>query len=65
MDNRDNGQVWQFDNPASRLNYTGGAGGFAIVDSNFYGAGGTQNTELITPAPVSYTHLTLPTIYSV
>ena len=50
VDNRDNGQVWQFDNPASRLNYTGGAGGFAIVDSNFYGAGGTQNTELITPA---------------
>lgn len=40
---------WVFDDPASRGNLTGGTGGFAIADSNFYGFGSHFNTSLVTP----------------
>jgi N-acetylneuraminic acid mutarotase len=49
VDNLDNGQVWQFDDPGDRDNLTGGDGGFAIVDSDNYGSGGNQDTELVSP----------------
>jgi N-acetylneuraminic acid mutarotase len=49
LDNQGNGQVWRFDDPAGRGNLTGGTGGFAIVDSDFFGPGNSQNTELVTP----------------
>ncbi|MGC9399613.1 MAG: SdrD B-like domain-containing protein [Anaerolineae bacterium] len=49
VDNQGNGQVWRFDNPGGRWNQTGGDGNFAIVDSDFYGESGTQDTELRTP----------------
>ncbi|MEO6061993.1 MAG: carboxypeptidase regulatory-like domain-containing protein, partial [Thermoflexales bacterium] len=44
------GGAWAFNDPNPRGNRTGGAGGMAIVDSDFYGSGKTQNTELRTPA---------------
>lgn len=49
VDIGDSGQVWAFDNPGGRENETGGSGGFAVVDSDFYGADGAQDTELRTP----------------
>jgi hypothetical protein len=50
VDNVGNGQVWVFDDPGARSNLTGGAGDFAIVDSDNYGWIGQQETELRTPA---------------
>lgn len=50
IDNAHSGQVWAFDNPGSRYNTTGGGGGFAVVDSDFYGGAGSQDTELRTPS---------------
>jgi hypothetical protein len=44
------GQTWSFDNPGGRANETGGSGNFAIVDSDNYGLGGSQDTGMITPA---------------
>ena len=44
-----NGQVWQFDDPGNKGNKTGGTGGFAILDSDNYGGGGSQHTGLRTP----------------
>ncbi len=45
-----NGQVWRFDDPGGRGNRTpGGNGGFAIVDSDYYGYDGSQDTGLRTP----------------
>jgi hypothetical protein len=49
IDNEGNGQVWKFDDPGSRTNLTGGSGGFAIVDSDFYAWAGQQDTELRSP----------------
>ena len=34
VDNKGNGQVWQFNDPGNRGNLTGGSGKFAIVDSD-------------------------------
>ncbi|MET9382394.1 carboxypeptidase regulatory-like domain-containing protein [Streptomyces sp. NPDC002928] len=45
-----NGQTWAFDNPYDRGgNRTGGTGGFATVDSFYYGYENTQDTSLISP----------------
>ena len=44
-----NGQTWAFNNPGNRNNLTGGSDGFAIVDSNHYGDGNSQDTSLISP----------------
>ncbi|MGH8774165.1 MAG: carboxypeptidase regulatory-like domain-containing protein [Jiangellaceae bacterium] len=49
VDNVGNNQVWRFDDPGERGNLTGGAGGFAVVDNDFYGPGGSQNTSLVSP----------------
>lgn len=44
------GGAWQFNNPGGRtLNSTTGATGFAILDSDHYGPGNTENADLITP----------------
>ncbi len=43
-------QVWSFDDPGGRGNLTGGEGGFAIVDSDFYGGDGAQDTSLVAPS---------------
>jgi len=48
IDNLGNGEVWRFDDPKHRNNLTGGDGGFAVVDSDFYGPDGKQDTELWT-----------------
>ncbi|WP_285579879.1 carboxypeptidase regulatory-like domain-containing protein [Actinoallomurus iriomotensis] len=45
-----NGQTWVFTDPGNRTNHTGGSGGFANIDSDKYGNGGSQNTSLISPA---------------
>ena len=49
VDNIGNGQVWRFDDPGGLGNLTGGEGGFAVVDSDNYGNGNTQDTELVSP----------------
>lgn len=61
VDNLGSGQVWRFDNPGGRDNVTGGDGGFAIIDSEFYGPGGTQDTMLVT-APVDLSGITEPVL---
>src|SRR6185295_10010333 len=43
------GATWRLDDPARRGNLTGGSGAFAIVDSDFAGPDGHQNTSLQTP----------------
>jgi len=40
---------WQFNDPGSRGNNTGGTGGFAIADSNYFGFSSNLNTSLVTP----------------
>jgi N-acetylneuraminic acid mutarotase len=40
---------WQFDDPGHRGNLTGGAGGFAVADSNYFGFSSNLNTSLISP----------------
>lgn len=50
IDHQGNGQVWLFNNPGSRtVNTTSSANGFAILDSDAYGPGNTQNCDLVTP----------------
>ena len=44
-----NGQTWVFNDPGGRGNKTGGTGGFAIIDSDHYGSGNTQDSSLISP----------------
>ncbi|MGH3380784.1 MAG: carboxypeptidase regulatory-like domain-containing protein [Actinoallomurus sp.] len=48
-DTAGNGQTWVFDDPGARGNKTGGTGGFAIIDSDHYGSGNTQDSSLISP----------------
>ncbi|MFO7864831.1 MAG: C25 family cysteine peptidase, partial [Salinivirgaceae bacterium] len=44
------GQNWAFNNPGSRVfNSTTGDNGFIIVDSDFHGGTGSQNTHLTSP----------------
>ena len=50
IDNQGSGQVWEFDNPGGRtFSSTTGANGFAILDSDHYGSGGSQDADLVTP----------------
>jgi len=45
-----NGQVWEFDNPGLRtIKTTTSSNGFAILDSDNFGSGNTQNSDLISP----------------
>jgi hypothetical protein len=53
-----NGQVWVFNNPGSRVVDTPtAANGFAIIDSDHFGVGNTQNSDLITN-PFDFTYFT-------
>ncbi|TCM40949.1 subtilisin family serine protease [Kribbella sp. VKM Ac-2568] len=61
VDNKNNGQVWKFEDVANRGNLTGGSGGFAIVDSDRYGAGQQQDTSLVSPV-VDLTAVTAPVV---
>jgi PKD repeat protein len=50
IDNQGNGQVWQFNNPGGRtINTTTASNGFAILDSDNYGNGNSQNADLVSP----------------
>ena len=60
IDNLNNGQVWLFNDPKGRGNLTGGSGGFAILDSDYYGAGSSQDAELRTPVLNFSTAVTVP-----
>ncbi|WP_307795605.1 carboxypeptidase regulatory-like domain-containing protein [Actinacidiphila acididurans] len=40
---------WEFDDPGHRGNQTGGSGGFAILDSDHFGIGKSQDSALISP----------------
>ncbi|MEV4417834.1 S8 family serine peptidase [Catellatospora sp. NPDC049609] len=61
VDTAGTGQVWKFTDDGARGNLTGGSGGFAIVDSDDYGLGGSQNTSLVSPV-VNLTAVTAPVI---
>ncbi len=54
-------QVWRFDNPDGRENLTGGEGNFAIMDSDYWGSGGIQDTSLVTPS-VDMSELSTPVV---
>nr|HPN54074.1 choice-of-anchor J domain-containing protein [Anaerolineaceae bacterium] len=45
-----NGDVWAFNDPGEKGNLTGGTGGFAILDSDYYDLGSKQDSSLVTPA---------------
>jgi PKD repeat protein len=50
IDHQGNGQVWQFNNPGGRsINTATASNGFAILDSDHYGDGNSQNADLVTP----------------
>lgn len=49
-DNIGNGQVWVFEDLGFWGNLTGGEGGFAVVDSDYYGPEGQQDTSLVSPS---------------
>jgi PKD repeat protein len=50
IDHAGYGQVWRFDNPGGRVVNTSSAGnGFAILDSDYYGPGVSQDADLTTP----------------
>ena len=54
-------QVWLFNNPRTRDNLTGGSGNFAIMDSDYYGSTGVQDTSLVSPV-VDMSSLTAPVV---
>lgn len=59
VDHQGNGQVWRFGNHSGGLG--GSSGNYAYLDSDGYGNGNTQNTDLITPVFdfSEYTEVTL------
>ena len=58
VDNEGNGQVWQF---GTGGNLSGASGNYAYVNSDAYGSGNAQNTDLITPLLdlSNYTNITV------
>jgi N-acetylneuraminic acid mutarotase len=50
---------WQFDDPGSRGNRTGGDGAFAVVDSDHLGGAAVQDSHLVSPS-YDFTHNTSP-----
>src|SRR5262249_25605500 len=44
-----NGQTWRFDNPGGWDPPPGGDSGFADIDSDAYGQGGSQDSSLVSP----------------
>lgn len=61
VDNAGSGQVWKFTDDGDRGNLTGGSGGFAMIDSDDYGAGTSQDTSLVSPV-VDLSGVTAPVI---
>ncbi|WP_320069106.1 S8 family serine peptidase [Micromonospora sp. RTGN7] len=61
VDNAGLGQVWDFNDPGKRGNLTGGAGRFAIIDSDKYASGGRQDTSLVSPV-VNLTDVATPVV---
>ncbi|MCX5065554.1 S8 family serine peptidase [Micromonospora lupini] len=61
VDNAGTGDVWKFTDDGDRGNLTGGSGNFAMIDSDAYGAGTTQDTSLVSPV-VDLTGVTAPVI---
>jgi hypothetical protein len=50
IDHAGNGQAWQFNNPGNRtINTSTSANGFAILDSDHYGDGSSQDADLVSP----------------
>lgn len=50
IDHQGNNQVWRFNNPGGRaINTTTASNGFAILDSDNFGSGNSQNADLVTP----------------
>jgi hypothetical protein len=50
VDNQGSNQIWEFDNPGERtISTTTGGNGFAILDSDNYGNGNSQDADLVTP----------------
>ena len=43
------GQVWRFDDPGKKGNHTGGRGGFAILDGEYFNIPFRQDTSLVSP----------------
>lgn len=48
IDNQGNGQVWQFGTVSSGL--SGASGNYAYLNSDAYGSGNTQNSDLVSPS---------------
>ena len=48
-DGAGNGQTWSFDNPGSRTPPPGSDGDFAIIDSDHFGSGNSQDSSLVSP----------------
>ena len=48
-DGAGNGQTWSFDNPGNRTPPPGSDGDFAIIDSDHYGSGNSQDSSLVSP----------------
>ncbi|MFG1914724.1 S8 family serine peptidase [Micromonospora sp. NPDC048898] len=61
VDNAGSGQVWKFTDDGARGNLTGGSGNFAMIDSDDYGAGNSQDTSLVSPV-VDLADVTAPVI---
>ncbi|WP_240669979.1 S8 family serine peptidase [Actinoplanes solisilvae] len=61
VDNAGKGQVWSFRDEKQRGNNTGGDGNFAIIDSDGYGSGNTQDTSLVSPV-IDLTGIDAPVI---
>lgn len=61
VDNKGNGQIWNFDNPGNRAVPPGGDADFAILDSDHYGIGNSQDAVLASPV-ADLTNVTDPTI---
>ncbi|WP_237554580.1 MULTISPECIES: carboxypeptidase regulatory-like domain-containing protein [unclassified Streptomyces] len=40
---------WEFDDPGNRGNKTGGTGAFAVADSDHFGGGAQQDSQLVSP----------------
>jgi len=65
-DNLGSGDIWAFNNPGDRsvdsINTTTVSNGFAILDSDYYGSGNSQDADLITPE-FDLTHYDSITLY--
>lgn len=62
IDNEGSGNVWLFNNPDGRtFNSTTGGNGFAIIDSDYYGSGSSQDADMISPTfnLTNYTSISL------